>query len=67
MKGSLWRIIRKSLPTHLSQQILFQIVILDQPPSAELPDLAIQVLLLTTSHALGLDSILEKAIEVNKL
>ncbi len=49
---------------YFSEQVLFEFVILDQPSSPELSDLTIEMLLLTTSHALRLNGILKK---INRL
>ncbi len=49
---------------YFSEQVLFEFVILDKPSSPELSDLTIEMLLLTTSHALGLNGILKK---INRL
>jgi hypothetical protein len=45
--------------THLSQQVLLELVILDESTPPELPDLAIKVFLLTSGHSLRLDGILK--------
>ena len=50
----------RTLFRYLSEQVLLEFVILDEPTSPELPDFSIEMLLLTSRHPLSLNRVLQK-------